>query len=87
VKVEVLVPVAAGTVPPAGFEAADLPPQSVAYTVHHGKPDGLHSAERVLGEWVKMKSLRFASEVRRIYIKRGKNPRKDVTEVQIPLDR
>ena len=87
VRVEVLLPVPAGTSPPAGFEAASLPPQSVAYTVHHGRPDGLKGAERVLADWVKMKSLHFAEEVRRIYIKRGKNPRKDVTEVQIPLQR
>jgi len=87
VRVEVFLPVSAGTAPPEGFEAASLPAQSVAYTVHHGRPDGLGGAERVLADWVKMKSLRFATEVRRIYIKRGKNPRKDVTEVQIPLHR
>jgi effector-binding domain-containing protein len=87
VRVEVRVPVAAGTAPPSGFEVVSIPQQSVAYTVHHGKPDGLGSAERVLTDWVKMKSLRFAAEVRRVYVKRGKNPRKDVTEVQIPLER
>jgi effector-binding domain-containing protein len=87
VRVEVFLPVPAGTAPPAGFETASIPAQSVAYTVHHGKPDGLGGAERVLAEWVKMKSLLFAAEVRRVYIKRGKNPRKDVTEVQIPLHR
>lgn len=87
VRVEVSFPVSPGTPPPAGFEAQSLPPQSVAYTVHHGKPDGLQSAERVLADWVKMKSLHFAADIRRIYIKRGKNPRKDVTEVQIALHR
>jgi effector-binding domain-containing protein len=87
VRVELFLPVSAGTAAPAGFESTSLPPLSVAYTVHHGNPDGLGGAERVLAEWVKMKSLHFAAEVRRIYIKRGKNPRKDVTEVQIPLER
>ncbi len=87
VSVEVQLPFPRGTTPPAGFEVASVPPQSVAYTVHHGRPDALGAAEAVLGEWVKMKSLRFAAEVRRIYLKRGKNPRKDVTEVQIPLTR
>jgi effector-binding domain-containing protein len=86
-RVEVRLPVARGTLPPAGFEAESVPPQPVAYTVHHGRADALAAAEAVLADWVKMKSLRFVSEVRRVYLKRGKNPRKDVTEVQIPLTR
>lgn len=87
VRVEVMLPVNPGTQPPEGFEAATLAPQAVAYTVHHGRAGTLGGAEAVLAEWVKMKSLRFGGEIRRIYLKRGKNPRKDVTEVQIPLTR
>jgi effector-binding domain-containing protein len=86
-EVAVMLPVAAGTSPPQGFEAKSLPGQAVAYTVHHGRSEGLHAAEAVLSGWVKMKSLALGGEVRRIYLKRGKNPKKDVTEVQIPLSR
>jgi effector-binding domain-containing protein len=86
-RVEVRLPVAQGTAAPAGFKAESVPAQPVAYTVHHGRADALAAAEAVLADWVKMKSLQFASEVRRVYLKRGKNPRKDVTEVQIPLTR
>ncbi|HEY6098219.1 MAG TPA: GyrI-like domain-containing protein [Anaeromyxobacter sp.] len=87
VEVAVMLPVAAGTSPPQGFEAKSLPGEPVAYTVHHGRSDALLAAEAVLAAWVKMKSLVLSGEVRRIYLKRGKNPRKDVTEVQIPLSR
>jgi len=86
-EVAVWVPVAPGTSPPQGFEARSLPGEPVAYTVHHGRADGLGAAESVLAAWVRMKSLAFGLEVRRVYLKRGKNPRKDVTEVQIPLSR
>ncbi len=86
-EVAVMLAVPPGTPPPHGFEARSLPGQPVAYTVHHGRPDALQAAESVLSAWVKMKSLAFGGEVRRIYLKRGKNPRKDVTEVQIPLSR
>lgn len=86
-EVAVMLPVPEGTSPPQGFEARSLPGQPVAYTVHHGRPDALPAAESVLSAWVKMKSLAFEGDVRRIYLKRGKNPRKDVTEVQIPLSR
>jgi len=87
VAVEVRVPVAPGTAAPDGFDAVRCTPRSVAYTVHHGRSEGLLGAEAVLLDWVKMKALRFARETRRVYVKRGKNPKKDVTEVQIPLER
>lgn len=87
VRVEVILRATPGSAPPEGFEWASLPPQAVAYTVHHGRAESLGAAEAVLADWVKMKSLRFGDEVRRIYLKRGKNPRKDVTEIQIPLTR
>jgi effector-binding domain-containing protein len=87
VAVEVRVPVAPGTAAPEGFDVVRCTPRAVAYTIHHGRSDGLRGAEAVLLGWVKMKALRFAGETRRVYVKRGKNPKKDVTEVQIPLER
>lgn len=86
-EVSVMLPVASGTSTPQGFEAKNLPGRAVAYTIHHGRADALQGAEAVLAGWVRMKLLPSGGEVRRIYLKRGKNPRKDVTEVQIILSR
>jgi effector-binding domain-containing protein len=87
VSVDVMMPVAPGTLAPAGFEARSLPPQAVAYTVHHGHAQSLASAEAVLFDWVRIKALKLGGQVRRVYLKRGKNPKKDITELQIPLGR
>jgi hypothetical protein len=87
VGVEVRVPVTRGTAPPEGFETIEVESVPVAYTVHHGAAGGLPGAEAVLAGWIRLKALRAAAEVRRVYIKRGKNPRKHVTEVQVPLAR
>ena len=86
-SVDVMVPVAPGMSAPPGFEAVSLPSQPVAYTIHHGNAADLSGAEAVLTDWVEMKSLRRAGALRRIYVKQGKNPKKDITEIQIPLER
>lgn len=87
VDVEVRVPVSRGTLAPEGYEAIEVASVPVAYTVHHGAAAGLRAAEDVLAGWIRLKALRAVAEVRRVYIKRGKNPRKHVTEVQVPLER
>ncbi len=87
VGVEVRVPVTRGTQPPEGFEAIEVESVPVAYTVHHGASAGLGAAQDVLVDWIRLKALGAVSEVRRVYLKRGKNPRKHVTEVQVPLRR
>jgi hypothetical protein len=86
-EVEVRLPVVEGTAPPTGFTTLEVPAMSVAYTVHHGAAQGLPGAEEVLEGWVKMKALKAVRHVHRVYIKRGKNPRKHVTEVQLELER
>jgi len=86
-SVDVMVPVAPGMSAPPGFESVSLPSQAVAYTIHHGNAADLSGAEAVLADWVEMKSLRKAGAMRRIYVKQGKNPKKDITEIQIPLER
>lgn len=86
-SVDVMVPVAPGMSAPPGFEAVSLPSQPVAYTIHHGSAADLSGAEAVLAAWVQMKALRKAGAMRRIYVKQGKNPKKDITEIQIPLER
>jgi len=87
VGVEVRVPIARGTPPPDGFESVEYESVPVAYTVHHGPVVGLAAAEEILTGWVRLKALKAVAEVRRVYLKRGKNPRKHVTEVQVPLER
>jgi effector-binding domain-containing protein len=87
VAVEVRLPIARGTRAPEGFESVEVASEPVAYTVHHGPAGGLLAAEEVLVAWIRLKALAGAREVRRVYLKRGKNPRKHVTEVQVPLDR
>lgn len=87
IGVEVRVPVSRGTLAPEGYESVEVESVPVAYTVHHGAATGLRAAEDVLTGWIKLKALRAVAEVRRVYLKRGKNPRKHVTEVQVPLAR